>query len=89
MKLQAILAFGVVAVTSTIGSVAMADTYSTVTTTNEGFPLTETREVRTTTVESAPTAVVQPMIYMQPAPEVVVIKKHHHHLINLGPVKVF
>lgn len=82
MKLELILVLGAVAATSSLFPPAVnADTYSSVTTTEQSMPLTETR-----TIESAPLTTVireQPVIINQPANrEVVIVKRHrHHHLI--------
>ncbi len=93
MNFQAMLVLGALVGTSLFAPAVSADTYSSVTTTEQAEP-TAVVETRSTTVESAPVTVIRerPVVIMQqPATkEVIVIKKKHsHHLINIGPVKVF
>jgi len=92
MKVELFWALAMVSANSLFTSAAIADTYSTETTTTDlAQPMTETRETRT--IETAPSTTVvreQPVIINQPAEkEIVVVKKHQHHLIKVGPVKVF
>jgi hypothetical protein len=87
MKLQVLTMIGAVLVAAQCAPAALADSYSSVTTT--------TQEVQQAPafVETLPTTTVikeQPVLITQPADrEVVVIKQHRHHLIHIGPVKVF
>lgn len=94
MKFVATLVLCGISIAGLSAPAAHADSYSSVTTTTEASqPITEVREVRTTTEEIAPstTTVIreQPVIVQPANSEVIVVKQHHHHLIHVGPVKVF
>ena len=93
MKLQALLLLSAVCAAGLYAPAANADSYSSMTTTEESRPVTEMSETRTTTVESAPSSTTvireQPVIVQPANTEVIVVKKHQHHLIHIGPVKVF
>jgi hypothetical protein len=92
MKAEMIWTLAIVVANNLCTSAAIADTYSTETTTTDlAQPMTETRETRTIETSPSPTVVrEEPVIINQPAEkETVVVKKHSHHLLNLGVVKVF
>jgi hypothetical protein len=87
MNGQTIITLGVLSLFGMVVPAAYADSYSTVTTTQELAPVSE---VRTTTVDSAPITVVRETpVIVEPAQTTTIIeKKKHHHLLSLPFVHV-